>query len=1692
MARIDRHEPAMVLSTCVMSNDEHSVLVEPGSFTPVRYFCERLVNATRKDAGEPPTKRRRLIDEQPADFTADRDGDEHIVISRITIDLCFPGTLHDQGLELNKTPLDERLLNEEVIEVALLRFDHEEDDTASVNKHRLALTHPDQKGPILTINLGGVTPSLVEDLWRFIGSPVRANRPATFTRSTLARSSEQSSTVRFQVSLCWRSGVSAFPAGFPVGSARIYEDYDVLVQHFPDSRRERIDQNHGWSPQDFYDSVHVPSQDNDWNDHFGEILKVALYPFQMRAVVWMMRREGVVYNRGQISCLSDQERLAEQPSFFTEYQDIIGQPCFVNHLQGIVSRRPPDTIEPLSGGILAEEMGLGKTVELMALIILHPKPQPPVTGARCISPKSDARLSKATLIISPSSILEQWKSELSRHAPLLRVFHYEGVSGGGKKARKEADIIEDLTRNFDVVLTTYQTLRKEVHFAEDPPERNMRHSRRFERKRSPLVQITWWRVVLDEAQMVESGVSAAARVARQLPRVHNWAVSGTPLKKDVADLHGLLLFLRYHPFCESSALWGHLITNHRHFFHQVFAKIALRHTKAQVRSELHIPSQKRVVITMPFSAVEQQHYTSLFKDMCEQVGVDNDGSPTHDQWDPESPVTIEAMRTWLTRLRQTCLHPQVGVRNRKALGRGQGPLRTVAEVLEVMIEQNETHLRIEERAILASELLRAHILSNNKEDTHRAERALEIYESAMVTSETLVSEARRHLEDAKAAEPSMNVSDRDSEDEDASSDPANRLGKLRLNLRSALQLQHVCCFFTATSYFQIKDNPLLTTPDTDRFKELEEREVALYESAKVLRREILKDTARKAEKLMMEIRALQTSGSPMIMPPIKYLSWSGGIENRKIVDKSRALFNLIAEQSKLISEWSARMAEYLVKYLVDEDEGKETTGEEYEESTKQQDELYVYFDVLKTLRADLNTCVTGESAPLMDHEAKGLVREARGFLDAETEYTGVIHAPELLLELMSKRNALKNNVQAVGSIRGLIQEARAMENSMEWQGGTRQDSERHLVRQHLGALQKTFAAYTKALSHSEKVMDLFRSTQNQRLEFYRQLQELSDAVAPHKDQLDEQLDLESLQAATLKSNSQSATLQALKTRNRFLLHLRENSTPEDCVICRCPISTGVITVCAHQYCKECITHWWQQHRTCPVCKRRLALADFHDITYKPKDIRAQEEVQSPNKTQDGNKALLNDKTIYSGIDPKLLDEVKAIDLPSSYGTKIDTLGRHLHWIREHDPGAKSIVFSQYREFLDVLGTALSSFKLGHSRLGRASAVEKFCSDPSIDCLLLDAKTDSSGLTLVAATHVFICEPLIQTAVELQAIARVHRIGQTRATTVWMYLVNDTVEEAIYEISVTRRLAHVQSRQQEQDGEDKFRATTPGLPEDVLDVANSAELQSAPLAKLLVAGKGDGEMVGKDDLWKCLFKKVGSSNSTALQAQVRGHLAAQSAEQRRAEGPTDSIASGSICSYLSAIGCRRMYCAVEKFCSDPSIDCLLLDAKTDSSGLTLVAATHVFICEPLIQTAVELQAIARVHRIGQTRATTVWMYLVNDTVEEAIYEISVTRRLAHVQSRQQEQDGEDKFRATTPGLPEDVLDVANSAELQSAPLAKLLVAGKGDGEMVGKDDLWKCLFKKVGSSNSTALQAQVRGHLAAQSAEQRRAEGPTDV
>lgn len=215
------------------------------------------------------------------------------------------------------------------------------------------------------------------------------------------------------------------------------------------------------------------------------------------------------------------------------------------------------------------------------------------------------------------------------------------------------------------------------------------------------------------------------------------------------------------------------------------------------------------------------------------------------------------------------------------------------------------------------------------------------------------------------------------------------------------------------------------------------------------------------------------------------------------------------------------------------------------------------------------------------------------------------------------------------------------------------------------------------------------------------------------------------------------------------------------------------------------------------------------------------------------------------------------------------------------------------DFLDVLAGAFQRFRIGYSSIDKANGIEKFKEDESVECFLLHARAHSSGLNLVNASHVFLCEPLLNTALELQAIARVDRIGQHQETNVWLYLVDGTVEESIHQLSVKRRMEHLTqlpTSPRRSKGKGKAREIIYGEEEVLgidLEEANSMEMQQASLTKLLAKGGKGGERVDDDDLWQCLFggqRPVGQrgleGSDLRLDGEVGRDLRAEAAEMRQ--------------------------------------------------------------------------------------------------------------------------------------------------------------------------------------------------------------------
>ncbi|XP_030929700.1 E3 ubiquitin-protein ligase SHPRH-like isoform X2 [Quercus lobata] len=113
----------------------------------------------------------------------------------------------------------------------------------------------------------------------------------------------------------------------------------------------------------------------------------------------------------------------------------------------------------------------------------------------------------------------------------------------------------------DIVLTTYDVLKEDLSHDSDRHEGDrclMRFQKRYPVVPTPLTRIFWWRVCLDEAQMVECNAAAATEMALRLHAKHRWCIIGTPIQRKLDDLFGLLRFLKASPF-DVSRWWIEVI-----------------------------------------------------------------------------------------------------------------------------------------------------------------------------------------------------------------------------------------------------------------------------------------------------------------------------------------------------------------------------------------------------------------------------------------------------------------------------------------------------------------------------------------------------------------------------------------------------------------------------------------------------------------------------------------------------------------------------------------------------------------------------------------------------------------------------------------------------------------------------------------------------------------------------------------------------------------------------------------------------------------------------------------------------------------------------------------------------------------------------------------------------------------------------
>lgn len=260
-----------------------------------------------------------------------------------------------------------------------------------------------------------------------------------------------------------------------------------------------------------------------------------------------------------------------------------------------------------------------------------------------------------------------------------------------------------------------------------------------------------------------------------------------------------------------------------------------------------------------------------------------------------------------------------------------------------------------------------------------------------------------------------------------------------------------------------------------------------------------------------------------------------GLESGRLADALEELSELLNSQANLLDEWREHVIQLLLEPLVDEEE--DVTGEEYDKSTKHQDEILLYLQVLKAVIADRITAITGQKNFLAEHEAKVAIRMAK---EGEGPF------PEKFLEMMATRDSAAPTFaenDPMTSLAGILSELRALSVKMRHDaaaGSSRATTELSIVNGLMRTVQCQRAEQLKVGMTLDQEIERFTDTLNARLDFYRQLQGVSDMVGDFEGDITDQV----LETAIKQEQALQTKLATVESKHRYcgLLLVRHPGT----------------------------------------------------------------------------------------------------------------------------------------------------------------------------------------------------------------------------------------------------------------------------------------------------------------------------------------------------------------------------------------------------------------------------------------------------------------------------------------------------------------------------------------------------------------------
>ncbi|MBI4332705.1 MAG: DEAD/DEAH box helicase [Chloroflexi bacterium] len=298
------------------------------------------------------------------------------------------------------------------------------------------------------------------------------------------------------------------------------------------------------------------------------------------------------------------------------------------------------------GACLADDMGLGKTIEFIAFL-LHLRQRKLLRGP--------------SLLVCPMSVVNNWKREVERFAPSLKIMVHHGPD------RDSGDSLVGLVKKNQLVITTYALAHRDA---------------------ATLSRVDWECVALDEAQNIKNPSARQTQAVRKLKADYRVALTGTPVENSLSELWSVMEFLN--PGYLGSA---------QDFHTNLAAPIEKFHSQA------HTERLKRLI--QPFVLRRVKTDKTIISDLPEKIETKVFCNLTREQATLYEAVVREMMEkieesegmqrkglvlATLSKLKQVCNHPAQFLQDRSSLTGRSGKLLRLDEMLEEILAEGDRAL----------------------------------------------------------------------------------------------------------------------------------------------------------------------------------------------------------------------------------------------------------------------------------------------------------------------------------------------------------------------------------------------------------------------------------------------------------------------------------------------------------------------------------------------------------------------------------------------------------------------------------------------------------------------------------------------------------------------------------------------------------------------------------------------------------------------------------------------------------------------------------------------------------------------------------------------------------------------------------------------------------------------------------------